>query len=163
MQIVDSETVGWAQDIAVTGTNLEPILSGKLGSDGIRLTITNRQGSDGMSDFVSPLSGSLSRLNGSGVARPNQTGACTKLPDGTSPRPVIGVTAEAPLNVRGRGNRQARIVGTLPPNASFWAYPEDPVRGWVRGAFIKFPAERGPIRVVEGWVSARYLGVWQPQ
>jgi uncharacterized membrane protein len=118
------------------------------------LNIAKKQGSDGMSDFVFPFQGAFRR--GSNTA---QIGGCIQFPDGTSPRAVANISETDTLNVRRAGSTKSSIITKLRLGTSVWVFPEDVVKGWVRVAAPVYPVNgSGPIKVVEGWVNAKYLG-----
>lgn len=143
-----------AKSVSLAGSEREPVISGKLGPDRVRLSIKNRSGSDGMSDFSFPLTG-LVQTNGARAFK----GGCLRFPDGTTPRPVT-VAGNDKLNVRRSASASAAVVGRLGAGSRFWAFPEPLVRGWARGAFARYPAEdAGRVTVTYGWVNARYLGL----
>lgn len=139
----------------LAGTALEPTVTATIDGKKIGLVIENSPGSDGMSDFERPLTG---YLTGYLLAAP-QMGACLRYPDGTTPRPVIGIAGINRLTVRNRPLPNARVVGHLGAGTRFWAFPEAAVRGWARGAFQKMPVTTtGKITTAIGWVAAANLG-----
>lgn len=139
------------------GTRLEPTITAKVNGMDLKLSVINDVGSDGMSEFARPLTGELMGWPPMPTAL---TGACLRYPDGTTPRPVIGISNNGKLNVRARANASSRLLGQLRPRSRFWAFPESAQNGWVRGAFERIPSgESGMITVGEGWVRARYLGL----
>lgn len=142
-----------AKTTTLGGTVREPVVSGQLGTDQVRLSIKVRPGSDGMSDFIFPLTG-LIRINGA----PPYEGGCLRFPAGTTPRSVK-VVGDDKLNVRKAGSARAEVVGRLGASSWFWAFPEPLVRGWARGAFARYPgSDSGKVTIGYGWVNARYLG-----
>ena len=148
------ESTTLATSLSLSGTELEPVIAATIAGTPVRLEIENVPGGDGMSDFESPLTGHLRGRSGGA-----QSGACVRFPDGTAPRPVIGVGSTDQLMVRVSGSARARTVGSIHSRGRFWAFPEPMVRGWARGAFEEVPAgESGRITVRIGWVNARFLG-----
>lgn len=120
------------------------------------LDITKGSASDGMSDMMRPFTG---KLSGPAVSRVVQ-GACLKFPDGTTPRPVKGVSSNDVLNVRTKPTVRSAIVNRLNSRGFVWAFPDNMVGNWARVATAKMPAgESGNVTVVTGWVNARFLGL----
>lgn len=154
-RLITPEATRLATARVLGGTMIAPTVTLTIDGKAVALRIENTPGSDGMSDFVRPLTG---YLTGYLLATPQQ-GACLRYPDGTTPRPVIGVAATSRLNVRDRASPKSRVVGQMEPRGRFWAFPESTVSGWARGAFEKVPLEgTGKIVTAIGWVRVVNLG-----
>jgi hypothetical protein len=101
----------------------------------------------------------LLSLDPAGVAGAFVEGSCMKLPAGTSPKIAIGMSQHSQLRVRAAPDASAHILGSMKLYATFWAYPEPALNGWIRGAMVQQPPREGePVRFVEGWASENYLG-----
>jgi hypothetical protein len=133
------------------------VISSKLADQTVfGIAITKEPGSDGMSEFVMPYKGLL-ETSTSGNRKLN--GACLRHPDGSRSRPVVNVRENERLNVRAAPNVRGRIVNRVGQGVSVWVHPEAAVGGWVRVSTALYPAnETGEVRVVSGWVNARFLG-----
>jgi hypothetical protein len=143
-----------------TGFTIEgpvTVISGKLADQTVfGIAISKEAGSDGMSDYVLPYKGLLET---SAYGDNKLNGACLRHPDGSGPRPVVHVGENGRLNVRAAPNARGRVINRVGQGMSVWAYPEARVRGWVRVSAALYPAnETGEVRVVSGWVNARFLG-----
>jgi uncharacterized membrane protein len=119
------------------------------------LTIVQKPGSDGMSDYIRPFTGTLS---GSAVGG-KLTGACLKFPPASVPLKVVGVVANDTLNVRAAPNPKAPVVTKVKPNSKVWAFTQKLENGWARVAVANYPkGENGLVTVVGGWVNAKFVG-----
>ena len=138
------------------GSALEPTVQGTIAGMPAQLAIINKPGSDGMSDFERPLTGTLTGWPSTATLQ----GACLRYPDGTTPRDVIGIAPTSKLIVRSTSAGAGSIVGRIGPRGRFWAYPDPLVKGRARGAFERLPTGgTGSIVVAEGWVHARFLKI----
>jgi uncharacterized protein YgiM (DUF1202 family) len=146
-EVESAMRVGTGEPIKITGSIVD--------SREFDLTVSNEPGSDGMSDMISPQSGSLV----TGDAENPQQGACIVFPDGTTPRPIKDVAENDMLNVRDQPSSDGQILAKLNSRATAWAFPEDTNNGWARVAAANYPDnESGNITVLIGWVNAKFLG-----
>jgi uncharacterized membrane protein len=133
------------------------VINGKLADQTVfGIAISKEPGSDGMSDYVTPYKGLLET---SAFDDNKLNGACLRHPDGSRSRLVVNVRENERLNVRSAPNVRGRIINRVRQGMSVWAHPEAAVGGWVRVSTALYPAnETGEVRVVSGWVNARFLG-----
>lgn len=112
--------------------------------------ITSQPGSDGASDRVF---GSTLEV----VTPRSHVGACSRLPFTYQAHVVTGVAAGDNLNVRSSPSIRGRILARVAPLGLVWTTGKQR-NGWVSVGVIVFPGgDRGPAKIVEGWVNARFL------
>jgi uncharacterized membrane protein len=143
-------------NFAVTGTRLEPVIETRINNRPMKLSVHQDSGSDGMSDFVYPLTG---KLSGWMMGTAQLEGGCVRFPHGSAPWQIVGLSQTQTLNVRQRPSLQGRVVGKLDANDQVWIVPGNTSGTWTRVAYAFMPnAETGDVRIVQGWVATRYLG-----